>query len=138
MMFVLDARLDLSAEEEHLFRKYGLQSLVVYDSDAFTRHADAAYTRFDQASNVSILNPSFADLTASLWNNLAGAAESVMTALSLRITLGDLAQGVHVECEDLQQILIAEQNIYQAAQYVAEHFRIALTFSDAREELHEV
>lgn len=135
--FMLDARLELSPEEEHLFSKYNLHSLVVYDSDAYMYHADAAYERFDNATKVPLWEPSFTELASSLWDNVAGLAHGVMTALSLRITLGDLIDGTHVECEALEQILVAEKNIVQAAQYLADYFAVALTF-DGGEELREL
>lgn len=137
MMFLLDARLDLTTEEHDLFHKYNLNSFVVYDSDAYTQHADAAYERFDDATKVPLWNPSFTDLASSLWNNVAGVAHGVMTALSLRLTLGDLIAGSHVECEDLEQLLLAEKNIAQAAEYLADYLAVALTF-DGREELREL
>ena len=135
--FMLDAHLDLTAEEADLFTKYKLHSLVIYDSDAYTHHADAAYQRFDDATKVPLWNPSFTDLASSLWNNVAGIAHGVMTAFSLRLTLGDLIAGSHVECEDLEQILLAEKNIVQAAEYLADYFAVALTF-DGGEELREL
>ena len=136
-MFMLDARLDLSAEEAHLFAKYNLHSFVIYDSDAYTQHADAAYEHFDNATKVPLWEPSFTELATSLWNNVAGIAHGVMTAMSLRITFGDLIAGSHVECEDLGQILLAEKNIAQAAEYLADHLAVALTF-DGSEELREL
>lgn len=137
MMFMLDARLGLSPDESDLFAKYNLRSLVIYDSDAYTHHADAAYQRFDDATKVPLWNPSLTELASSLWNNIAGVAHGVMTALSLRLTLGDLIDGCHVECEDLEQLLLAEKNIVEAAEYLADYFAVALTF-DGGEELREL
>lgn len=104
------------------------------NSDAYTHHADAAYGHFDDATKVPIWNPSFTDLASSLWSNVAGVAHGVMTALSLRITLGALVAGQHIECEDLAQIIVAERNIAEAAEFLADYFSVALTF-DGREEL---
>ena len=137
MMFLLDARLELSPEEQHLFEKYNLYSLVVYDSDAYVHHAETAYQHFDDASKVPFWEPSFSDLTDALWNNVAGIAHGIMTALSLRITLAGLVAGEHVECEDLMQILAVEKNIIEAAEFLADYFAVALTF-DGREDLREL
>ena len=136
MIFLLDARLDLTAEEHALFVQYNLHALVVYDSDAHTRHADAAYGHFDDATKVPLWNPSFIELASSLWSNVAGIGHGVMTALSLRVTLADLVAGQHIECEDLEQIVAAEGNIAEAAEYLADYFSVALTF-DGREDLRE-
>jgi hypothetical protein len=137
MIYELDTRLDLAPEETDLFAKYNLHSFVVYDSDAYTHHADAAYERFDDATKVPLWDPSLSQLASSLWNNVAGISHGIMTALSLRVTLGDLIAGSHVECDDLEQILVAEKNIVQAAEYLADYLAVALTF-DGREELREL
>ena len=83
-MFLLDARLELSQEELYHFNRYNLDSFVVYDSDAYTRHTGAAYEHFDNATKVPVWEPSFGELASSLWNNIAGIAHGVMTAWSLR------------------------------------------------------
>ena len=135
--FILDARLDLTVDELELFNKYDLQSLVVYDSEPRSHHADAAYDHFDKATAVPVWNPSFYDLAASLWNNALGSAHGLISYLSLRITLGDLLDGQHIESEDLEQLLVAEENIGMAAKYLAGYFKVALTF-DGGEELREL
>jgi hypothetical protein len=137
VVFTLDARLELSAEEEYLFSKYNLHSLVVYDSDARIEHADAAYTHFDEVSKLPLWEPSFTELATSLWNNVAGLAHTVMTVLSLRVTLSDLIASIHVEAEDLHQLLQVESNVSQAAEYLSNYFSVALTF-DGGEELREI
>ena len=137
ILFVLDARLALDAEEEDLFHKYNLGPTVVYDSDAYSQHSDATYQHFNEATKVPIWNPSWTEIANSLWNNLAGLGHSAMKALSLRITLGDLVAGTHIECEDLQPILIAENQIKQAVHYLADYLQTALTF-DGRDDLHEI
>src|ERR1700730_9455569 len=42
MTFVLYAQLDLNREEEHLFDKYRLHDRVVYNSEPFLQHLEAA------------------------------------------------------------------------------------------------
>jgi hypothetical protein len=133
MMFLLDARIDLTAEEHDLFEKYQLHDLVVYDSEPRTHHGDAAYDHFGKATEVPVWNPSFYDLATSLWNSALGTAHGLLTYLSLRITLGDLLDGQHIESEDLDQILIAEENIATAAKYMSDYFNVALTFDGAEE-----
>lgn len=133
MVFVLDARLDLSTDERDLFDKYQLRDFVVYDSEPLTRHTDAALDRLDKATEVPLWEPSFYELATSLWNNAVGTAHGLMSFLSLRITLGDLLDGQHIECEDLDQLLIAEENITAAAKFMADYFQVALSYDGAEE-----
>ena len=135
--FLLDARLDLSRHELELFEKYQLRDFVVYDSEPRIHHGDVAYTHFDKATKVPIWDPSFYDLAASLWNNALGTAHGLMSYLSLHITLGDLINGQHIECEQLDQIIAAEENIATAAQFMADYFKVALSF-DGGEDLREL
>jgi hypothetical protein len=41
-MFLLDARLELTPKEQHFFEKYELPERVIYNSEAFLRHLQAA------------------------------------------------------------------------------------------------
>ncbi len=50
VIFGLDARADLSADEQGLVKKYALGKIVVYDSDARKKHNESAYGHFDDAA----------------------------------------------------------------------------------------
>ena len=137
MMFLLDMRLEFTVEELDLVNKYNLADLVVYDSADRTAYQEAAYQRFDDASEVSVFNPTLNDIAASLWNNTCGIANGLMMAYALRITFSDLVAGQHVESEDLDQILVTEQTIVKACELLAERLETALSF-DGSDDLREI
>src|SRR5690348_5247300 len=83
VIFTLDARTDLTAEEQNLVRKYGLGKLVVYDSEARKKRSEAAYGHFDDATSATI--------GRSLLSNARGLANAAMMALTLRVTVDSLS-----------------------------------------------
>src|SRR5689334_16067259 len=90
MSFILDARAELTSDAKGLVSKYGLGSLVIYDSKARQQRAEAAYANFDQAANTSIrLNP-WGSAGRSLWSSAKGIANAAIMALSLRVTVNNL------------------------------------------------
>lgn len=148
MIFLLDAQLDLTPDEQELFEKYDLLSHVVYDSDAREQYAHAAIERFEAATKptkpIPIFEPSAADIASQfsniasmLWNSAVGATYGLISDLSLRITLGTLIDGQHFESESLEEMLTVEDNIKQATEYLANYLHVALTF-DGREDLSEL
>ncbi len=98
--FMLDARVELDPEAKGLISKYGLGSLVVYDSKARQQRAESAYVNFDQAT--------YSSTGRSLWSSAKGLANAAMMALSLRVTVSNLIGGQHIECKDLDELLGAE------------------------------
>ncbi len=128
VLFGLDARAELSSEEQSLVSKYGLGKLVVYDSEARKKHGEAAYSHFDDAT--------VASTGRSLWKNARGLASAAMMALSLRITVDSLVGGQHIECKDLDEVLGAESAIMDACKNVKGYLETAKTF-DGREEVIE-
>ncbi len=128
VLFALDARADLSAEEKNLVQKYKLGSLIVYDSVARQKHAAAGYGHFDEAAHSSV--------GRSLWKNARGLASAAMMALSLRITVDGLVSGQHIECKELDELLGAEAAILDACKALKGYLETALTF-DGREEVVE-
>lgn len=126
--FILDARADLTAEAKGLVTKYGLGSLVIYDSKARQHRAEAAYGNFDQAAQSST--------GQSLWSSAKGLANAAMMALSLRVTVNTLMSGQHIECKDLDELLGAEAAIVEACKNLKGYIETALTF-DGREDVLE-
>jgi hypothetical protein len=134
VIFGLDARADLSADEQGLVKKYALGKVVVYDSEERKKHTQAAYGHFDDAAH----NQGY-DLTAAgkgLWKNARGIASSAMMALSLRVTVDSLVSGQHIECKDLDELLGAERAILESCKSLKTYLETALTF-DGREEVIE-
>ena len=134
VIFGLDARADLSADEQGLVKKYGLGKLAVYDSEARKKHQGAAYGHFDDAVNAQGFGLSSAG--KSLWKNARGIASAAMMALSLRVTVDSLVSGQNIECKDLDELLGAEAAILDACKNLKAYLETALTF-DGREEVVE-
>jgi hypothetical protein len=128
VLFGLDARADLSAEEQSLVKKYALGKLVVYGSEARKKHQGTAYNHFDEASSTNT--------GRSLWKSARGLASAAMMALSLRVTVDSLVAGQHIECKDLDELLGAEEAIRDACGNLKAYLETALTF-DGREEIIE-
>lgn len=129
IIFALDARADLSADEKALVQKYALGKTVVYDSEARKKRAEAAYGHFDEAA-------AGASAGRSLWKNARGIASAAMMALSLRVTVDGLVSGQHIECKDLDELLGAEGAIRNACENLKAYLETAGTF-DGREEVLE-
>ena len=135
VLFALDARADLSAEEQGLVKKYGLGKLVVYDSEARKKHQGAAYGHFDNAASAPLIGTG-GSAVRSLWSNARGLASAAIMALSLRVTVDSLISGQHIECKDLDELLGAEEAIRDACGNLKAYLETALTF-DGREEVVE-
>ena len=112
VIFALDARADLSPDEQALVRKYALGKLVVYDSEARKRRAEAAYGHFDECCPHAGLRPIIR--RRSLWKNARGLASVALMAVSLRVTVDSLMGGQHIECKELDELLGAEAAILDA------------------------
>ena len=134
VIFALDARAELSADEQGLVRKYALGKLVVYDSEARKKHGEAAYGHFDNAANTPGNTGSSAG--RSLWSNARGLASAAMMALTLRVTVDSVMSGQHIECKDLDELLGAEAAIVDACKSLKAYLDTAVTF-DGREEVFE-
>jgi len=130
----LDARADLSPDEQGLVKKYSLGKIVVYDSEARKKHGAAAYGQFDNAATTPGYGMS--STGRSLWSNARGLASAAMAALSLRVTVDSLMSGQHIECKDLDELLGAEAAIVDACKNLKAYLETAQTF-DGREEVVE-
>lgn len=126
--FMLDARADLTPEAKGLVSKYGLGSLVIYDSKARQQRAEETFGHLDLAA---VVNPGRA-----LWKTARGLASAAMMALSLRVTVNSLMSGQHIECKDLDELLGAEAAIVEACKNLKGYIETALTF-DGREDVLE-
>jgi hypothetical protein len=90
VMFMLDARLELTEEEAANVKKYGLGDEVIYNSAASQKHAEAAAEAVARDSVGSFLNV---------------LAQAAMHRLSLNITIDGLVRAQHVECKDLAELI---------------------------------
>jgi hypothetical protein len=122
VMFMLDARLDLNAEEVANVKKYKLGEQVIYNSAASRKHLEGAAE---------------AAIRESAGSFVSQLARTAMHRLSLNITIDGLTKGQHVECKDLDELIAAENAIKQAAHATRTYLEIAQTF-DGREVIYDL
>ena len=122
VMFMLDARLDLTAEEAANVKKYKLGEQMVYNSAASRKHLENAATAAIQESAGSFVRM---------------LASGALARLSLNITIDGLTKGQHIECKDLEELIAAENALKQAAQATHTYLEIAKTF-DGREVIYDL
>ncbi len=118
VIFCLDARIDLTREEQYNVNYYKLGSQVIYNSDASKRHLDRANVEND----------------GSMTGALKSLASTAMAALKLNITINGLRSGQHVECKTMDELLAAEEAIMTACHTLKNYLDTAATF-DGRETL---
>jgi hypothetical protein len=114
IMFMLDARLELNAEEAASVRKYRLGDQAVYNSASSRKHLEAAAEAGMGGSNISSL------------------VRIAMARLALNVTIDSLVKGHHIECKDMDELLGAEEALKQACRSTRAYLDIAKTF-DGRE-----
>ncbi len=120
IVWVVDARVEFTPEEEEAINKYRLGSQVVYSSDAFKKHfGDWA------ASTTGAVNP------------LAGMIAMARTQFSLKVTINDLKKGVHLECKTLDEAITADDAIEQGCRAARAYIANA-SFFDGQEEVIEI
>jgi hypothetical protein len=140
VIFVVDARMEVPAEECSLSGRYKLGNDVIYDSSARQQHTKAMKAHLESTREQA----SYRDSTAKqLWGvgktfyRFARVGVSAARAsLSLRITVYSLMRGVHVECRDMIELVGAEQAIIAAGENLRAYLNVAASF-DGREEVHE-
>lgn len=130
-VFMLDARVELSAEDYALVRKYKLFGEVVYDSKERQAHAANAEMHGKQGNVLTFLMP---------WMSVYKQARSLVSVarahLSLRVTIGSLTKGEHIECKNLGELMEAEDAIREACARLRAFLTTAQTF-DGRENIDE-
>jgi len=141
VIFVLDARMELTRDEQELLVKYRLGNDVVYESSSRKRQNESTLAHLEMTKG----GPSLRDSAgAQLW----GAAKTMFwlgraglsatsAALSLCVTINSLISGVHVECKSMGELLGAEKAIREAAENVRAYLDVAVTF-DGREMIVEL
>ena len=116
VIFILNASADYSNEEQANIKKYALGSQNIYNSEAARRHgANAA----DQSGGV-----------------LKGLASAAMAKIALSVTIDSLSRGHQVECQDLDELLGAEEAIRAACTNLKGYLKVADSF-DGQEEVVE-
>ena len=140
-LFVLDARMEVSAEISTHIQRYRLSDTLIYESSdrQKTHGGDAsAFGRF-AGRHKSFLAPAGDQMKGAgrTFYQLARASISAARAsFALRITIGSLLSGVHVECKSLDEIIEAEQAITEAATNLKGYLQAATGY-DGQEQVIE-
>jgi hypothetical protein len=136
-VFMLDARMEVSADIRQRVIKYRLGKRVVYESSNRQKYADAANRHLAASGNdTSLFAPPAAQAKgiAKTFFQLGRAGVSgVIASLSLRITIDSLCAGVHVECKSMEELLEAEEAITVAARNLKSYVEVSTTFSGQEE-----
>jgi hypothetical protein len=138
LIYMLDARIDASAEILTLISTHRLGSRLIYESTARQQHAEAAKAHLGGSrSDTSIFAPPSKQAMGAaktMWKLGRAAVSAARAALSLRITVDSLLAGVHVECKSMEELLEAETAIREAKGNL-EGYITTLTSFDGQEEI---
>jgi hypothetical protein len=140
VIFTLDARMEVPAQEAQLVSKYRLGELVIYDSANREKYGESMQAHLESTRD----QPGFREGASSqllgvgkTFYRLARAgASAAMASLKLRVTVASLMGGVHVECKSMDELLGAEKAIVEAAENLRAYLDTAETF-DGRETVLE-
>lgn len=124
-LFELDAKLSLSEEEAMLIKKYKLGGVSIYNSDQAQKHLNVAGNALADAA------------TGNVFALAKGMARIGLSKLSLRMTIDSITKGQHLELNDLDEVLGAEDAIVGACQLAKTYIQTALTF-DGRTTVVEI
>jgi hypothetical protein len=139
IVYMIDARLDASAQIRAQISKHCLGGKLVYESDKRQKYLEMAQHRAEQTR----AQPRF---TASADEQLKGTATTffrlgqaiynrVRAAVELKITVDKLLSGIHVECKDVDELGEAEAAIIAAKQNLEGYLDEFSTF-DGREQIY--
>jgi hypothetical protein len=117
VIFCLDAQVQLTADEDANIRRYKLHSQCIYNSEASLR----AQAQGDASRS-----------SGTIGGNLKAIAHYAVAHLRLNITIDSLARGHHIECKSLDELLGAEEALYEACRNLRSYLDTAATF-DGRE-----
>jgi hypothetical protein len=141
IIYIIDARMELTTEETDLVRKYRLANRLIYESTNRQRHAEATLEHLEFTKKMPRLTESAAiqmlGASKTLYRLFRAGWSATAAALSLRITVGSLIAGVHAECKSMEELLGAENAIVQAAQNLRSYLDTATTF-DGGEDFFEL
>lgn len=137
-IYMLDARIDVSAEVRALIIKHNLSSRVIYESSDRQRHAANAEAHLAGShSDTGFFAPprdQAMGAAKTLWKLFRAGVSAARASFSLRVTVNSLLSGVHVECKSMDELLEAEDAFREAKVNLEVHIASAQTF-DGREEV---
>lgn len=137
-IYMLDARLDVSAEIRDLINKHRWGPRVIYESEARQKHAAKTQSHLEGTkSDVGLFAPPSAQAMGaakSIWKLARAGVSAARMAFSLRVTVNSILAGVHVECKGMEELLEAE-NAFRKAKETLEGYVAAAQSFDGREEI---
>jgi hypothetical protein len=101
VIFTLEVRADITAEEQSNIRKYKLGDTMLYQSHEMT----------DRGSGL-----------------LGMASRLAFKAMTIHVSVNDLANGKRIECKDIVEMLAVEDQIKEAAQTFSQVLSAAASF----------
>ena len=119
VLFCLDARVQLTPEEQASVNRYKLGGQLIYNSEASKQRVKAG-------------EAAMADGTGS--GGFKALAQFALARLHLNITVDSLQRGQHIECKSLDELLGAEEALMEACQNLRAYLDTAASF-DGREVL---
>ncbi len=144
VIYILDARMEVSSDVAAHIRKHRLGGRLVYESEARQKHRQNAVGHLagsaDAASGVPLIaTPKQVGkgLLKTAWKLGRSGVSAARAAMALRITIDSLIAGVHVECKTMEELLEAQDAIKQAAENLRSYVEVGKTF-DGGEEVVEL
>jgi hypothetical protein len=117
-IYMLDARIDVTAAIRDLIDKHKLGSRVIYDSDKRQQHDANVRAHLENTHSQAPLSAPIRahaiDLGRVVWSLARAGLSATRAALALRVTVSSLMAGVHIECKSLEELLEAEEAIRTA------------------------
>lgn len=112
VFFALDIRAEYAAEEKANINKYNLGGEVIYNSEAAKRHLESMGQSLDGSGK----------------GVLRAVGSLALAKLNLNVTIASLAQGQHIECRDLNELLEAENALREACKNLKAFLEVAASF----------
>ena len=132
LLFTLDARIDVSAENRALIEKYKLGNRLIYESANREKYRAKARDRLDDSDHHAspFASPGQQAMGAakSFWRLGQAAVNMAASALALKITVNSLMNGHHIECKDMTEILEAEEALKAARENLKAEIELATSF----------
>lgn len=141
VIFIVDARMGVSVEQLELMRKYRLGRTIVFDSARRERQNELARTHFEMAREkasrpICLWREEVRGLLRRLYYLIRSLVSFLLGFLFVRVTLGKLIKGAHVESKSLETIMAAKHAMERAAGDLKVYLEVAESF-DGREDLFE-
>jgi len=119
--FCVDARAELSEDERDAVHKYNLGKQVIYNSQAAKENIEKGMSNLEKGS------------VGGLMKGVAGLA---LHKFTLNVTIDSLTKGHHIEAQDLDEMLGAEDALRHSCENMKTYLETAATF-DGREQVFE-